>query len=152
MRSERRMRRFASADGGGTTRARATALRLLRLAARDRRRLALILLLAIVVAACSALPSLLLGRAVDQFIAHADTTGLARTMLLLIGIYVVSYAVRVAQISIVGRLGQQTALDLRRQLFDVLQRQSLSFFDRHESGDLQSRLVNDQAKIGRAHV
>jgi ATP-binding cassette, subfamily B, multidrug efflux pump len=146
MKTERRLRGFAATNRRAMD-GRGTALRLFLLAARDRRRLALAVLVAIAVAAGSALPSALLGRAVDQFIARADAGGLARTMLLLVGVYVLAYGARVAQGMLMGRLGQQAVFAMRSELFAALQRQSLSFFDRHESGDLQSRLINDQANV-----
>jgi ATP-binding cassette, subfamily B, multidrug efflux pump len=85
----------------------------------------------------------LVGRAVDQFIVVGDAAGLNRTMLLLLGAYVVALIAGSAQIRVMGRVGQQFLSSLRLQVFDTVQTLPLSYFDRTRAGDLMSRLVND---------
>src|SRR5579875_461184 len=100
-------------------------------------------LLGVVVAASSALAPLLTGIAFDQFIAHDDIAGLVRTVLLLVGVYTAGMLARAAQSYQMGWIAQRVLARLRSDIFAAIQRQSLRFFDHHESGDLQSRLVND---------
>ena len=85
----------------------------------------------------------LIGRAVDQFIIAGDRAGLARTMLFLLAVYLADWGARAASFYQMATIGQQVLLHMRTQIFERIQSLSLSFFDRHEAGDLMSRLVND---------
>ncbi|MGC9360422.1 MAG: ABC transporter ATP-binding protein [Anaerolineae bacterium] len=106
----------------------------------------------------------LIGVAVDQFI---DPTGASRpdwlvavlpgtvsrqrglmvVMLALVGTYALIWGMSVAQFRLVVRISQAVLLRLRTEIFEQIQRLSLSFFDQHEAGDLMSRLVNDTQVI-----
>ncbi|MGH2459640.1 MAG: ABC transporter ATP-binding protein [Chloroflexota bacterium] len=91
----------------------------------------------------SALAPYLIGRIFDEFIAHEDVAGLTRTVLILVGVYCLGAVARIAQSYLMGWVAQQVLYRLRERIFGALQRQSMRFFDRHASGDLQSRLLND---------
>ncbi len=95
-----------------------------------------------------ALGPALIGRAVDQFISVGDRNGLAQTMWILAGVYVVGYLGLIGQIRFMGRLSQRVLLQLRSDIFSQLQRLGLGFFHQHGAGDLMSRLVNDTEAIG----
>lgn len=90
-----------------------------------------------------ALSPYLIGVAVDQFIIPGDRAGLSRTMILLIAVFAISTAGFGAQFFTMGWIGQQVLATLREEIFDKLQNLSLTYFDRHNAGDLMSRLVND---------
>ena len=107
------------------------------------RRLVVVLVLILVSAVAQALGPFLIGMAVDRFIAVGDALGLAWLMLLLLGTYAAGLLARVLQTYIMGWVAQHTLARLRLSIFRALQGQSLRFFDRHETGDLMSRLVND---------
>ncbi len=121
----------------------AVAGRLLRYLAPYRVKLAVALFFTVVVAAASALGPYLVGRAIDQFISRGDAAGLAANMLILLAVYLAGMGGRVLQGYLMGWAGQNVLARLRREIFDKLQRLSLSYFDRHDAGDLMSRLVND---------
>ncbi|MBU0704160.1 MAG: hypothetical protein KKC18_09890, partial [Chloroflexi bacterium] len=78
------------------------------------------------------------------------TTGLTVTMLLLLGAYLLNWAAMAGQFYLMTLVGQRVLLDMRTQIFERIQALSLSFFDRHEAGDLMSRLVNDTQVINQA--
>ncbi len=121
----------------------AVASRLVRYLAPYRMPLAAVLLFTIVGAASSALGPFIVGRTIDQFIARGDAAGLAVSMLILLGVYLGGMGSRVLQGYLMGWIGQRTLARIRTDIFDKLQRLSLSYFDRHDAGDLMSRLVND---------
>ena len=51
------------------------------------------------------------------------------------------------------RASQKIAYGLRNQLYARLQKLSFSFFDRHQTGQIMSRMTGDvECEIGRAHV
>jgi ATP-binding cassette subfamily B multidrug efflux pump len=74
-------------------------------------------------------------------------TGLTVTMLLLLGTYLLNWAAMASQFYLMTWIGQRVLLRMRTQIFERIQALSLSFFDRHEAGDLMSRLVNDTGVI-----
>src|SRR5579872_273371 len=54
-----------------------------------------------------------------------------------------SFAVQFLQVRIMQNVGQQTLYDLRRDIFDRLQRLPMSFFDRSPVGRLVTRVTTD---------
>ncbi len=106
----------------------------------------------------------LIGVAVDQFISPGGhprpfwldwllpptverRTGLTVTMSLLLAAYLLNWAVVAGQFYLMTLAGQRVLLHMRTQIFERIQALSLGFFDRHEAGDLMSRLVNDTQVI-----
>jgi ABC-type multidrug transport system fused ATPase/permease subunit len=89
----------------------------------------------------------LIGRAVDEFIIAADRSGLATTMLLLLGAYVGTWAASYGQFYTMAVVGNKVLYELQAQIFDRVQTLSLLFLDQHEAGDLMSRLTNDVGTI-----
>ena len=57
-----------------------------------------------------------------------------------VGVIVVNFVANVMQERVVARAGERVLLDLRRAMYRHLQRVSLSFMDRTETGRLMSRL------------
>ena len=74
---------------------------------------------------------------------------LARTMLLLLGVYVANWLLTSAGGLIMVYVGQTFLYYLRRDIFEKVQALALSFFDRHETGDVMSRQTNDTEVINR---
>jgi len=91
----------------------------------------------------------LIGLAVDKFIVGGDSAGLARTMLLLLGAYALSWATSSGQFYLMTIVSQRFLYRLRAEVFAQLQRLPLSFYDYNKAGDLMSRLTNDTDTIGR---
>ncbi len=106
-------------------------------------RITLGLLLVVISTVMSLLGPYLIKVAIDNHIASGDLAGLDRVLLLTLGTYLVGGACFGAQLYLMGWIGQRVLARLRDQIFDHVQRLSLSFFDRQEAGDTMSRLVND---------
>ena len=107
------------------------------------RHLLVVLSLTVVGAVAGAYSPYLIGRAVDEYIILADRRGLAVTMLLLLSTYVFGLLSRIGQGYLMGWVAQRSLASIRTSVFGAIQRQSLRFYDKHETGDLMSRLVND---------
>jgi ATP-binding cassette subfamily B protein/subfamily B ATP-binding cassette protein MsbA len=90
----------------------------------------------------------LIGVAIDQFIVGGDRAGLARTMLLLLAVYIGAWATSYGQFYGMVHVGNSVLRKLRTDIFDRIQSLSLTYFDDHEAGDLMSRLTNDVDTIG----
>ncbi|HJX41230.1 MAG TPA: ABC transporter ATP-binding protein [Anaerolineales bacterium] len=92
----------------------------------------------------------LMGMAIDRFIAGKDPAGLARTALLMLGAYLLSNLFQVVANWLMAGISQRSLKRIRGDLFQHLQRLSLSFFDRNPAGELMSRLTNDIDAINQA--
>jgi ATP-binding cassette subfamily B protein len=92
----------------------------------------------------------LMGVAIDRFIAGKDPVGLARTALLMLGAYLLSNLFQVVANWLMAGISQRSLKQIRGDLFQHLQRLSLSFFDRNPAGELMSRLTNDIDAINQA--
>jgi ABC-type multidrug transport system fused ATPase/permease subunit len=64
-------------------------------------------------------------------------------MLLLLGAYGLGLATMIGQFYLMGWIGQTVLARMREEIFAKIQTLSLSYFDRHDAGDLMSRLTND---------
>ncbi len=102
-----------------------------------------VLILVVINAISFAAAPFLIGRAIDQFIAVNDRAGLGRTVPLLLGTYLLSLVTMAGQFYVMGWVGQNVLARIREEIFAKIQALSLSYFDRHDAGDLMSRLTND---------
>jgi len=112
-----------------------------------------LLLTALLVAAGSVLGLLgpyLMGVAIDDYIASGDLAGLARTVLLMLAVYVGASLSTWLQTYVMAGASQRVVRDIRRDLFARLQTLSLRFFDQRPHGELMSRLTNDVENV--SHV
>ena len=76
-----------------------------------------------------------------------DFAGLARSILLLVCIYVLGCLATYGQSAIMVRLAQRGVNRLRKDLFDKLQGLPLAYFDQHPHGELMSRFTNDADNV-----
>jgi ATP-binding cassette, subfamily B, multidrug efflux pump len=121
----------------------ATARRLLGELRPYNRQLVLALVLVVLGAGAQAGGPWLIGRAIDGYILQGNPVGLAWTMLILLGVYLVGTFTSRGQIRQVGWIGQSVLASLRERIFEQLQRLPLGYFDRRLIGDLMSRVTND---------
>jgi ATP-binding cassette subfamily B protein len=92
----------------------------------------------------------LIGVTIDQYILKGDVAGLTRMSLILLGIYIGSWAMQAIQGWIMVTISQRALRQIRKDLFEHMQTLSLSFFDKRSQGDLMSRLTNDVDAINQA--
>ncbi len=118
--------------------------RLLGYLAPYKHRIALALLWVVASAAAMAAAPALTGRAVDAALsAHGEVARLTPPMLALLGAYALGWVAQRQQILQLGTVGQEALVRVRAEVFAKVQELSVAFFDRTDSGDLMSRLVND---------
>lgn len=86
---------------------------------------------------------LIVKLAIDHHIAAGDPNGLERLVGLYLLVLLGVFGLRYAQTVTLNLAGQRAMHDLRVALFETLERQSLSFFDRRPAGALITRLTND---------
>jgi ATP-binding cassette subfamily B protein len=90
---------------------------------------------------------ILLGRAIDNYIAAGDVTGLVQTVLLMLGAYLGAGLATISQGVVMIGLGQRFVADIRAGLFAHIQALSMAYHDRHKVGDVMSRVSNDTEAI-----
>jgi ATP-binding cassette subfamily B protein len=98
----------------------------------------------IVVSSVVAMASPFLLRAViDDALPHQDLTLLVWLVIGMVAVAAVTAALGVVQTWISTKVGQKVMHRLRTDVFTHLQRQSIAFFTRTRTGEVQSRITND---------
>ena len=87
--------------------------------------------------------SYLLKPLLNDYIIPGDFPGLFKLLLVMGGMYLLSSLCSFAYARIMVHVAQHTVAALRQDLFNRLQQLSVSYYDRHQSGDLMSRFTND---------
>jgi len=98
-------------------------------------------------ASTQAIGPFLIGWSIDNLIAQGNLRGLLLMLSLLVIVYLVGLQAFRSQIYRVGWLMQHLLAQLRQDIFTKIQSLPISFFDRSESGDLMSRLLNDVSVV-----
>jgi len=92
----------------------------------------------------------LMGRAIDGFIATKDAAGLVNIALWMLAVYLLNNLFQAISAWLMSAVSQRALKQLRKDLFDHLQRLPIRFFDGHSAGELMSRLTNDIDAINQA--
>jgi ATP-binding cassette subfamily B protein len=93
----------------------------------------------------------LMGVAIDEVISvSGEKSLLIRLAIMMLAAYLGSAVFQAISGVIVARVSQHVLREMRRELFEHLQRLSLSYFDRNPAGELMSRLTNDIDAINTA--
>ncbi|MGW1544307.1 ABC transporter ATP-binding protein [Streptomyces sp. NPDC002309] len=130
--------------------ARATLRRIAAFARPHRPRIVLFVLLGVATALLAVATPVLAGRVVDAIVTDGDERTVVRLALLIALIAVVEAALGILARRLSAALGEGLILDLRRAVFDHVQRMPVAFFTRTRTGALVSRLNNDVIGAQRA--
>jgi ATP-binding cassette subfamily B protein len=130
--------------------ARSTVRRVLTFARPHRALISGFLALTVVDACLVVVTPLLVQRIVDDGILKGDSRLVTLLALGMAGVAVVSAVLAVCAGYLSSRIGEGLIFDLRTQVFAHVQRQSLAFFTRTQTGALVSRLNNDVIGAQRA--
>ena len=137
---------------GGNRRSvnRATLRRVASFARPHRRTIVSFLVLATASAVLGVATPVLAGRAVDAVVDRRATSTVVGLAVLIAVVALVDAAVGLAERLQSSRLGESLILDLRRRVFEHVQRMPVAFFTRTHTGALVSRLNNDVIGAQRA--
>ena len=105
--------------------------------------LVLVAICLLISSAASVATSYLLKPLLNDYIIPGDFPGLFKMLLVMGGMYLLSSLCSFAYARIMVHVAQHTVAALRQDLFDRLQQLPVSYYDRHQSGDLMSRFTND---------
>lgn len=81
--------------------------------------------------------------AIDDGLTAGNPTVLRNTVLLYLVLAIVRWIFIFTRVNIMARVGQSVIYDLRKELFERLQRLSLSFYSRYSVGRVITRVIND---------
>ena len=101
------------------------------------------IILTIGVALASTIRPYLTKIAVDNYIANKDSAGLLRIIIILFATLILQGLLQYTMTYLTQWVGQKTIYDLRMDLFEHIQKLSMSFFDKNPVGQLVTRLTND---------
>lgn len=85
----------------------------------------------------------LIRTAIDEYIGPGRLDGVRTVALLYLGTLVGAFIAEFLQTTTLQMLGQRIMFDLRRQVFDHLQRLDVAYYDRHPVGRLMTRVTSD---------
>lgn len=88
----------------------------------------------------------------DEVVVGAQMTLLLPSILCLLGAFLCCGLFNALRILVNSRFGQNVIFDMRRELYARVQSLPVRFFDRHASGDLLTRIVDDAAAMHRVLV
>jgi ABC-type multidrug transport system fused ATPase/permease subunit len=128
----------------------ATLRRIATFARPHRRRLSWFLLLSVVTAALAVATPVLAGQVVDAIVGGSEPSVVVRIAVLIAVIAVLEAGLGLLTRWFSASIGEGLILDLRRAVFDHVQRMPIAFFTRTRTGALVSRLNNDVIGAQRA--
>ncbi len=117
--------------------------RIARLFGPHRWKLAVVTLIIVATSTVAMAQPFLVREVVDVAIPEQDVRLLLLAVAAMVAVAVVTSVLGVVQTWISAQVGQQVMHGLRTRLFSHLQRQSLGFFTRARTGEVQSRITND---------
>ncbi|HTU99235.1 MAG TPA: ABC transporter ATP-binding protein [Luteitalea sp.] len=85
----------------------------------------------------------LVKRAIDDYIARGDLSGVTTIALLYLGTLVGAFVAEFVQTTTLQMVGQRIMYDMRREVYDHLQRLDLAYYDRNPVGRLMTRVTSD---------
>ncbi|WP_328828673.1 ABC transporter ATP-binding protein [Nocardioides acrostichi] len=130
--------------------ARDTVKRVVGFARPHRRIIAVFLALTVIDASTVIVTPLLVQKVLDKGIAAGDRSVVTWVALAMAGFAIFSAVLGVVSAWLSSRIGEGLIYDLRTQVFGHVQRQSMAFFTRTQTGALVSRLNNDVIGAQRA--
>jgi ATP-binding cassette subfamily B multidrug efflux pump len=112
-----------------------------------RGRMALAFVFMLIESGLTLLTPYLLKVAIDQYITPGDLTGLTKIALQLGGAFIALFVVSAGQSYLLSWVGLRVLANLRKQLFQHLQRLYIGYHDTHIVGVTVSHVINDVAEI-----
>ncbi len=129
---------------------RSTVRRIAAFARPHRRMIAVFLALSVVTAVLTVVTPILAGRVVNQITGHGSTETIMWLALVIAGVVLAEAGVGIVVRWLSASIGEGLILDLRRTVYDHVQRMPIAFFTRTRTGALVSRLNNDVIGAQRA--
>src|SRR5215831_2749640 len=101
------------------------------------------LLLTLLLNLIGTLPPKFIQYAIDWYIIPKKLDGLTLFVLVYVGVHFLRFVFSYFQVVLLNSVGQYVMFDLRREIYDKLQRQEISYYDRNPVGRIMTRLTAD---------
>lgn len=124
-----------------------TAKRLLKYLGKHKSKLVIICILVIMSTVMTTVATRIMGIAIDEFIGKGNISGLINLCWVLVALYVLSSVLTWLQSVTMINIAQETVAQLRKEVFDKLQKLPLKYFDTNTHGEVMSRVTNDVDNI-----
>ncbi len=134
-------------DEGGPLYSHSVATRFLRYLSPYRRLTALTVVTMLISSGAQVATPWIVGYAIDTIITRQDLEGLTFITLLFLGTISINYVTQYAHLALMAHISQGVLYAIRTDMFDHLQRLSLTFFSRFEVGRIMSRVQNDVQQL-----
>ncbi len=134
-------------DEGGPLYSHSVATRFLRYLSPYRRLTALTVVTMLISSGAQVATPWIVGYAIDTIITRQDLEGLTFITLLFLGTISINYVTQYAHLALMAHISQGVLYAVRTDMFDHLQRLSLTFFSRFEVGRIMSRVQNDVQQL-----
>ena len=102
-----------------------------------------VIMLVVITTGFGLLAPVLVGKAIDDYILSHNSQGLLRLLIGLLIIYVVHAFTSFLQNYLMIGISQKTVYSLRTDLFRILHRLPIYYFDKRQYGEIMSRVTND---------
>lgn len=89
---------------------------------------------------------------VDQVLSEKNTTMLNWIVLSIVVVFVIRGIAYYGQSYLMNYVGQRVIIDIRKAVFEKLQRLSMGFYDKHKTGTIMSYVTNDVSALQSAMV
>ena len=89
---------------------------------------------------------------VDQVLRDKDTAMLNYIVISIVVVFIIRGVSYYGQSYLMNYVGQRVIIDIRRDVFEKLQRLSMSFYDKHKTGTIMSYVTNDVNALQSAMV
>ena len=127
-----------------------TLLRLWRFLSGFKGKIVLVVVFNIIATFASVIGPLLAGKSIDKYIDVGDLEGLKVLLIILLVIYISNSLFSYLSNYGMAKISESTLYQIRKKLFDHLEKLPVSFFDQNKKGDIMSRFTNDVAVISDA--
>ncbi|MGE4215319.1 MAG: ABC transporter ATP-binding protein [Anaerotignaceae bacterium] len=124
-----------------------TAKRLLKYLGKHKSKLVIICILVIISTLMTTVATRIMGIAIDEFIGKGNINGLIKLCWILVVLYALSSIFTWLQSVTMINIAQKTVAELRKEVFDKLQKLPLKYFDTNTHGEVMSRITNDVDNI-----
>ncbi|HCT65031.1 MAG TPA: multidrug ABC transporter ATP-binding protein [Lachnospiraceae bacterium] len=124
-----------------------TTKRLLKYLGKHKIKLVIICVLVIISTLMTTIATRIMGIAIDELIGKGNISELIKICLVLVVLYVLASVFTWLQSVTMINIAQQTVVEIRKEVFDKLQRLPLKYFDTNAHGDVMSRVTNDVDNI-----
>lgn len=127
-----------------------TLLRLWKFLSDFKGKIVLVIILNIIATAGSIVGPLLAGTAIDDYIEVSDLSGLKNLLYILFAIYLANALFTWLANFGMAKISESTLYQIRKKLFEHLEKLPISYFDKNKKGDIMSRFTNDVTVISDA--